>query len=239
MSATNDSSAKKYCTNCGSQIPANMQFCPTCGAPQNGGYQQQYQNTRDNTLKELARMHDYFAQKQSEYNEFDRLNAALPAMNHVGFKPLLIFGIIIVTISFMIFAAGSNGLGFVALLIGGSMIGGFIAIEVNRKKRVQNTKDRIDEIALSLMDHYQKYGNCPLDVDSTYPQNIAELYDLVKSGRADTLKEALNIQINDARMNQMSQMAHATMINSAQAARAAGAAAVASGINAGINAFKQ
>lgn len=29
-----------YCNNCGSQIPDGSRFCPVCGAPAGGGYQQ-------------------------------------------------------------------------------------------------------------------------------------------------------------------------------------------------------
>lgn len=47
-----------YCNNCGSQIPNGSRFCPNCGAPMGGGYQQpqyQYQQPQKKSYMDRVR----------------------------------------------------------------------------------------------------------------------------------------------------------------------------------------
>lgn len=193
---------------------------------------------RNGALTELSKMHQYFSKVQSKYDEFDRINETLPKMNRVGKKPMLVFGIITLSIALIFTVVAANTHSELAItpcvlfsIIGFGLLGGFIAIEIVRKKRVQNYNNRLIQLSKELMYHYNNYGKCQLGADYTNPRIIEKLYDMVQSGRADTIKEAVNQLLSDMRMNEMAGYAQATAFYAQKAAAGAAASAVFSAAN--------
>ena len=60
----------------------------------------------------------------------------------------------------------------------------------------------------------------------TNPKIISAIADIVRQGRAETPKEAINIMIDTAHKNRMEMFARQTVANTAAAARGARASAV-------------
>lgn len=66
-----------------------------------------------------------------------------------------------------------------------------------------------DAIFDKIKEKYNTYPaimgkECILSVDYVEPSTIKYIYSLIESGRADTIKEALNIYENNIKMNEMS-----------------------------------
>ena len=82
-----------------------------------------------------------------------------------------------------------------------------------------------------LYQYYLNYGYCLVSAEYTNPSNLLAILHTIESGRADTIKEAINILVEDAHRNNMEALATQTAVASAAAARGATAAAVFSAAN--------
>lgn len=223
-----------FCHHCGAQNPDGVTFCGACGKPVADSTQRNSrQTTRNTEVMELERMIRYFSQKAAEYEEYDRLGAQIRSSKgkHVS---LLVWGIIAVCIGFTIIglASGSSDDAFklivasAVIVPGAAMIVGHIFYAKNYDKKAAQTRSRYEALGRELMDYYQAYGVCSVGAEYTNPANLAAIRDTILSGRADTIKEAINVLVDDAYRNSMQQYAAQTALNTAAAARGAKASAV-------------
>ena len=67
--------------------------------------------------------------------------------------------------------------------------------KANNKKRIAWCEAESDRIEDLIIDHYNKYENCPIGVEYTRLGDIELIYDTIRQGRADTIKEAMNLLI--------------------------------------------
>jgi len=136
---------------------------------------------------------------------------------------LLVWGIIIAVVGFITFIAGVESsagaaiAGIIILLVGGLMIFLYANKKASVKKRIEQETDRICQIADELTAHYKNYGYCTVGMEYTNPKILQQMGNLIRQGRADTPKEAINIMIEDAHRTDMEMMQMETM----RAARAA------------------
>ena len=201
---------------------------------------------RAHALNELQRAYEWFSQKQNAYDEYDSISNRLPKMNRVGKRPLLIWGCILTGGSFLLmllilnltssYRVSANG-GLIAVVIigmlaGAGMIAGFFIAEANRKKTISILHERLEHLGQELTDHYIAFGRCSFGAEYSNPMIINRIMNLVNSGRADSIKEGINIMLSDLRMDQMAEMSRITAENvqiiaknSAAAARGARTAA--------------
>ncbi len=199
---------------------------------------------RNDALDELQRAYQWFSKKQREYDEYDSISNRLPRMNRVGKRALLIWGCIIASVSLMMTFVlisqkdESFPVGLIGILIGAAMILGFFLIEANRKKTVAQLNNRLEQLGQELTEHFIAFGKCSFGAEYSNPQIISRILNLVRSGRADSVKEGINIMLSDLRMDQMTELSRITAENAqimarntAAAARGAKAAAVFSAAN--------
>ena len=107
-----------------------------------------------------------------------------------------------------------------------------IALITNVNKKKENAiRSRQEAIMGELSDHYYQLSYCPVGFEYTYPPILQQLKQIVQTGRADTLKEAINVMIDDNHKSNMETAAFLTAQNSYAAARSARVAAVAGTIN--------
>ena len=230
------------CLNCGSMLEEDSRSCKNCGAPTGEIMQvvpqsnvDQRKKIRSDECEELDRMIRHFSKKSAEYARYDQL-CELIDPRHVKKKVgLLVWGIILCTIAAMFFSCGTSfdapSLGLLAFgllfVCGGLiMIIGFIVNSKNKNANYRNTCREFDALTEKLYRHYLDYGPCLVSAEYTNPSNLRAIRDTVSSGRADTIKEAVNILVEDAYRNNMSAMARQTAIAADAAARGARAAAV-------------
>ncbi len=230
-----------FCSKCGTKNEDGANVCVSCGAPlalsngsalmnqqsqmmSNMGGMQAVAQQRQDSINEVNRMHAYFSQKQNEYNEYDKLNADIPGMMHVWFVPMLVIGIIVTIIGFASVFSGSFA-SMLVVLVGAGLIAGFIAINVYRKKSLDENLNRVADLSNELAEHYAGYGMCLVGPEYTNPSIISAIKDVIVAGRADTPKEAINVLLDDHHKSNMEALATQTAVNSAAAARGAKTAA--------------
>ncbi len=252
---TRISDGLRFCPYCGVQIQDIAEERVVPYASRETGFMEEEftRRGREAAINELERAYDWFSEKQSKYREYDSLSKRLPKMNRVGKRALMIWGCIIASFSLlylliiaytMLSRNSSEGLGImlalpiVGLLIGAAMIIGFFMLDAKRRKAVHALQQKQTKIAEELTQHYIDFGPCSFGAEYSNPEIINTILNLVRSGRADSVKEGINIMISDLRMDQMTELSrttaqHAPIIarNSAAAARGSTAAAIFSAAN--------
>lgn len=225
-----------FCSNCGKENPDSAAFCNGCGSSlamrqaDNGSRQR----TRNAELTELERLMRYFRQMSAQYEEYDRLFEQINQSAKGKHYALLVWGIIVTVIGGLISSVAFSQMsidqkGWIALcclLPGAAMIAGHIFYAKNFDAKRAQALRRFEEVGAELTEHYQNYGVCSVGAEYTNPANLQVIHNTIQSGRADTIKEAINLLIDDAYRNNMQQFAAQTARNTAAAAKGTKAAAV-------------
>ncbi len=239
-----------FCSNCGNAVNPQQKFCPFCGqalavasvrntgyaAPQPVSNIQVTSRIRQEELRQMDNLLSYFSLKQQQYNEYDRVSAFINESNHVCMVPALVWGIILSVIGLYmgiylgIALTGALLIAVVLILLFCSPGTGLILLYVFRN--IKRTKDlssaliRYHQLAEELTNHYNAYINCPIGPEYTNPSNLDVVRRTIISGRADTVKEALNILVEDAHRSRMEDLSLETAQYAASAASSARVAAV-------------
>lgn len=238
-----------FCSKCGQQIPDNNQFCNYCGNPtsqnqpgivndyqvMNSVHQYQVQKAamRQGELRTLDSLIMHFSQKADQYDQYD---AACSAVNHYGRgakKGLIVWGAIF-TVFGLIFQLARNSyvpvLGNVGLCIflfpGLLMIFGGIMMQVANKKNYNQALSTWEALSTELSYHYHAYPNCPIGPEYSNPHILMVLRNTFQSGRADTIKECLNLMIADSNQRAMENYLNDIQRNTALIARASTTTAI-------------
>ena len=242
----------KFCMSCGKPVLTQPMAPAPVYAPVSTINQQE--RVRTDTLSELNRMINYFSVKQQQYDEYDTCSdnidyysnprARLNVNTGIAGKPFIIAGAIVTGI-FMFFAyialifaqmTENYGTMVVMYLISflgiGSLVFGIIRNVKNNRIRnnyrlnqLRQNETRFAQLADELSAYYASYGYCPTGPSYTNPKILNKLRELVYIGRADTVKEAINIMHQDAHNSEMELQAAMTARSAASAARGAHAAA--------------
>lgn len=250
-----------YCQNCGEKIIEidGARFCRRCGQPvemqSNNKQTTQYDvtqqkhrnevnqraNVRQQETAELQKMIRYFSQKSEQYREYDRLAYRMIPKNRNAPTSFLIWGLVCAVIGSILFSvfSGTDVYNYYAMyalipLLFACCFGlivTYIILSIIRKKEYEKNKARFEELSNELYQHYQKYGYCLVSAEYTNPENLKAIMQTIESGRADTIKEAINILVEDAHRNNMQNYAAQTAASSAAAARGATVSAVFSAAN--------
>jgi hypothetical protein len=154
-------------------------------------------------ISRLRDAYNYFAQKNTEY---ETLNSAIAKRASLD--------------------VGTRDFGR-SLFFGPTLL--LMIIEYFRsKKNKKRLEAQISEIQGALTPYYRAYMDCPVAFEYSSPAYLAELIRLMESGRADSIKEAINIAIDDNHKRNLLNMQHDIARNTASAARSARSAATAS-----------
>ena len=213
---------------------------------------EQTAKTRMDSLNEMNNMLSYFGQMAQQYDEYDHCNKMIPVLQRGVGKARLVWGIIFCCagayFGFMGLASLSSSfssrsssvsilmvvllLFCLALIIPGILMIVSRSVAANKKrKELENMLNREAELATILTQHYNNYGFCLIGAEYTNPKILSRICDIIRSGRADTPKEAINILLDDAHKSMMQLQSQLTMQATRQAARGATAAAVFSAAN--------
>ena len=200
---------------------------------QQGFYGPNPQVQRMQNMQEMDQLKAYFSQKANEYSEYDAINATLDEYDKR--RPgLLVWGIILFVIGLIMTSAfiseHVDGVAYIfsiAMMLGAvGMILAFIFGSAARKRNKEAALYRLVELADELHTHFVNYGYCPVGEEFTNPAILERIGDNLRSGRANTIQEAINIMFDDAHKTQMEYAAMETMHSARQAAAGATTAAV-------------
>ncbi len=239
-----------FCSNCGNQVADGTRFCPHCG----GGiasanvsipeapvapdpmmqYQMQKNAVRHSEMRELDRLIGHFSQKADQYDDYDIATAAVNHYSRGARKAMIVWGAILAAFGFIFLLAQFDseaaplavvGL-FLFLLPGAFMIFGGIMMQVANKKNYQQALEVWQQLSEELYYHYISYPNCPVGPEYSNPNILMVLRNTLQSGRADTIKECLNLMVADANQRAMEDYMAEIQRSTAQAARSSTAAAI-------------
>ena len=239
----------KFCGSCGMAVDSLLK--PADDKP--ATYLEQQAQVRTESIKEMNRMIDYFARKQREYNEYDECreavvywsnpNAAVKSVSMASYGfgvTLLILGLIFLvpgaislladfTFGHFKFSSVSliiAGAGLLGVIFGPILIGHFNSRSAaERAKMSAYYNERFITLANDLTQHYNNYGYCAVGAEYTNPKILIRIAKLIRDGRAETIKEAINILHMEAHNSYMELQAQLTANASAKAADSASTAA--------------
>ena len=235
--STNQGAVPQYNQNSYGNMPQNMNYGnPYYSTPYNDGMA-----VRQSELETMDRLINYFSAKQHVYDEYDYASNMIYRLSRFGGKAALIWSIILLAASFAFFissiTAGTNDLynsyeqeemaatfvilGVVSLVAGGGLMGLFLGLKGKRRRQLVHFTDRYYQLSDELYRHYCGYANCPIGPEYTNPSNLAVVKRTIISGRAYTIRDALNILVEDAHRARMEDLATQTAQYAQQAAQSA------------------
>lgn len=204
----------RFCPSCGSKAVVVETSVSANPIPLVDSIQEKH-NIRNQNLNEINRMIEYFGQKSALYDEIEVLGAeiqqlqdepdahydtsianALYCFFYFAFRKAFLF-IMGAWLIIMGFSTLSNpdgaAMGLFFIVIGGLVL--FLAIKLrnNRQNKIEQYDQRCKQIASELKEYYQGYGPCAVGSEYSAPKILVELKSIIESGRADTIKEAVNI----------------------------------------------
>lgn len=98
--------------------------------------------------------------------------------------------------------------------------------QISEKERlIKQYQDRCDQLSEELDTHFKNYGYCAVAESYTNPKILREIREPINIGRADTIKESMNLLVQDAHNAEMESHAAATANSARSAARGANVAA--------------
>lgn len=238
----------KYCNKCGSPIGGQI---ITINSPL--GQQEITRRETLNELDRMIKFFGRKEKKYDEYDACSEMIAYLNdpkarvKVNMIWGRPFKIWGIILMSCSFpiaLVFASefGSPGnpvyqnaipffiifliAGLILLIVGIIKNGIYESEQIKQKDLLlRQNQDRIVELSTELMKHYNAYGYCAVSSAYTNPKILSAIRDMVYSGRADTIKEAINVMIQDEHYSEMELQATLNAQSSALTAQYAASAA--------------
>ncbi len=217
-----------FCSFCGTQIPNNSTTCPNCGSTiiQNAApdtpavnpvnnYEMQKNAVRTSEINSLANTIAHFEQIADKFTAYDKASAA---MKHYGRGPkntrFIIAGILIGIIVFIITMMAATDTVFLPTIFGSIMFFGTpaailivwgVLIKKRAKEKHQHWEDEYIRLSNEILDHYNAYPNCPVGMEYINPSILHNIMQILRSGRADTIKESLNVAVADAGAAQVQQ----------------------------------
>lgn len=246
-----------FCQKCGAQINDDAVFCSSCGAQLNDFSQKSSNNPSDNSrintrnqeIEETKKLMEYFSNPDivSLYEKQQNLFAERNLVSNTSpINNIIKIGLAVMVVSFtpLFLNIGNIGLVFFAVLFVTGIILLFKGTQILNVCKRQN-EEKINEIDIKLTQvdeevnkYYTNYENCPVGIQYTNMYDLNIIYETLLSGRADTIKEAINIIIDDSRQDRMENIATQTAkytqqasVNAGKAAKAAKVGAVFSAAN--------
>ncbi len=206
-----------FCSKCGKQLPNDAVFCAECGARVSGGaahtaqtpvpsaqdillkqIQEEKMLLRQSEISALNEVREHFSNKQDAFDEYDKVTERLIYFSRGAKSSIIVWGAIIATISLFAMAIEAVWVGLLLFLIpGAAMICGGILMKINNRKKFNQYLRSYKLVLDELYDHYMQYPNCPIGFEYCNPETIDRILTVMNSGRADTVKEAVNLILNN------------------------------------------
>lgn len=229
----------RFCSNCGQKLSDSNRFCAGCGAtigmPTGPDprlvqyYAEQAEAQRKSQLNLLDELIEYFSRKNALFDRYDQLGDILIRYQSNGGPIAMVFWSIILMVFGGICTVMGLGVSFqdgsaiVMMFMGLGIIVGGVFMHIGGKRKRRNYYEarrrytqELDEITQELYDHYLACPNCPLGPEYVNPSILQALRVTFISGRADSIKECLNVMIEDANQEEMADYVRQIERNTAQ-----------------------
>lgn len=208
------------CPNCNGQVQIDTSrefgFCSYCGtkilferdAPLNAT--QAFADNRTAALDEITRIMDHFEPVADDFRRVDAVNDQIDMLSNKKYSGYIGTGISLIVIALIIMLCGGIPVG-IALIIAGAVI--LIVAGAVKKQDQQTIEDlKVEKRDLSklLFEKYKEYPNCPVGIEYCREDVLYDLYEYLRKGRAETIKEAINLLESDEHNAEMMRIAKET-----------------------------
>ena len=219
------------CPNCNGQVQIDASrefgFCSFCGtkimfsddSPANAT--QAFIGNREAALDEIKRIDEHFSSIAGDFSDLDSVNDDIDfflnkrySWNTVGLV-ISVFSFLIGLIAIYSIADNSDisdagwAIAFTVITVVA-----FILLIFDRRRRINNNNKTLydlsiekKEISKRIVETYKAYPHCPIGIEYCRPEVISAIYQYIRKGRAETIKEAVNLLANDEYNFQMKQIA--------------------------------
>lgn len=230
----------KFCNGCGAGLKLNAKFCSSCGLEvvPDDIPAENASTIRGQTLQLIDKLKAHFDPMAETYERLIELNAQYEKLKKPGTgKDVIIGGIVMGVLAFfggalliglgifptLVFIAGIL---FICLCIIGVISGIMDESKGNPKiKQYEISKKSMEEeipaLDALLHEHYDSYPQCPISFEYSMPPILNELRERVISGRADTIKEAIQCMLDDTHKAEMLELQKQTAESAKKAAESA------------------
>ena len=204
------------CNECGYENHGRR-ICKRCGAPLDLSAEKNGISVDDlpdmslyEVNKELKKLIRYFDFMRIQYSEYEFCNQKLDFLDKRGYIPIgvLIFGIIMMGVTtwlsvLVALRAFKLYNGLILWLAMFFVDGLYAAVAYSRslkdnRKKIKKYLGREVELAKQLTNYYNDYGPCLLEAKYTDPRILDRLQNIIKSGRASSLEQALDLLFEDS-----------------------------------------
>ncbi len=217
------------CPSCGGEVQVDVSrefgFCSFCGAkiaitqdpPANAT--RAFANNREAALGEMGKIIEHFDQVKDHYRMIDSLNGNIDyyrekiRVNHPILYPVILlalWGVLSLLLRIALLEKDLGYIKYVSIFFVIAIVFTFFFYITQRKKINDSILDadyKIERIVEAIQEWYDEYPQCPIGVEYCHPDTLAILYDYLRKGRAETIKEALNLLANDQHNAEMKQIA--------------------------------
>lgn len=200
-----------YCSNCGNVLQGEK-YCSNCGMEKGNNIVSEQEvksflnegNTlREQAIAQIENMMSYFGSKQELYEAFDVARDKVERLEQKTSTGWLVLGIIweLIILIFSWIARNNISNVIVFVLMFSIPTVPMILMYTKAKKKIaiklaESIKER-DEIGTALALNYEAYGSCPVGLEYTYPSVLYAIYEIIRSGRKETIPDALQALIDD------------------------------------------
>ena len=208
------------CPNCNGQVQIDTSrefgFCSYCGtkilferdAPLNAT--QAFADNRTAALDEIARIMDHFEPVADEFRRVDAINDQIGILANKKYSGTISAGIIILVIGLIVMLCGGIPVGIVMMIVAVLLFVGSGVQKNNDQQTIENLKEEKRELSRLLFDKYNEYPNCPVGIEYCRSDVLYDLYEYLRKGRAETIKEAINLLESDEHNAEMMRIARET-----------------------------
>ncbi len=204
-----------FCSKCGNQIPDNSVFCSACGAQVNQAgniqfqaqFQAQKNAIRQSEIQAVNNAINYFSQQKYTFEKFYNTFESVNYYKRGAKSGLIIWGAILCFLGFFASITGTISaitertlviptlavFFFIFSVPGMLMIIGGILMKINNRKKYKKAVQDYNEASAEINNIYASYTNCPVGMEYCNPNVLHIILNILESGRADTVKEAVNL----------------------------------------------
>ena len=204
-----------FCSNCGTRLLENALFCTNCGTkvadipvitytqqstpvmvePSVIQQHAEIESLRKSELSILEKVFEFFSKKQLHYDAYDDACEQVNKYARGTSNALIIWGSILT--AFLVLMGVISPREIVMCLILGipailMLIGG-ILLKVNARNKLRYYLEGYANLSQELYNYYLEYEDCPIAAEYTNPRILYSISRLIKTCRANTINEAINI----------------------------------------------
>jgi len=205
-----------FCKKCGNKMEHDAGFCQSCGTSKSAAHQASEPPGVQNREQDILTLNECLGHFSKIGNEYERniyFNTKKHNLQEPKARTLIIIGAVLAGLPASVYILyGNFSIRLWAPIF--FVVAVLVAIWTLRtrlhSKNVKYIDGQINDSWESIEKHYAKYENCPVGIMHSNPVVIREIINLIDGRRADCIKDAINIWVDDNHKAEMMHLQHQT-----------------------------